>query len=294
MLHDLLRQAVRHLARAGVAETARAQRDAGVAGQLFHAPVVERRALPVVKADRHRAAALEGIRRAVQVYQRLPAAVAHGGQPVDQPAGQAGDPFVDLVNAHRLQVAQADLDRRDVQVIHRAVFETGLAGDQVMPVPLHRGDGDGATGVPGPDQLCQRGAAGQQAAHPGRIPEHLVEGDGHEIWLPAGQVETVAGDEGCRVDQHVPPFGAGSGNQLKRVLHAAEIGLRRKGKQVVRAGAGQVQVVVNLTQIQAQFRGDDGQIGELGAFLAGILPNPVDRIVVVESQQVVVAGAKRV
>ena len=56
----------------------------------------------------------------------------------------------------------------------------------------------------GRSQLGQRFAPHQQAAQPGRIAEHLVEGEGDEIRMPPAQVEPVGRHEGGGIEQDIP------------------------------------------------------------------------------------------
>ena len=202
-----------------------------------------------------------------------------------QPSGEAAHAGLDQVDADLLEVAQADLDRRNAQVVERAVLESRFPLRQHVHRALHGGEIDGAAGEPGPPQLRQRGVADEQAAHAGGIAEHLVEGDRHEVGPHGTQVEAVGGHEGGCVEQHVPAGGLGLPDQRQRMLHAREIGLRRKSQQVVAPRLG-------LRQLRGHGRGVDAQVGscqwrvvDAGALGARELAHAVDRVVVVGRHQ---------
>ncbi|MCU0510767.1 MAG: hypothetical protein MUC34_20855 [Anaerolineae bacterium] len=179
--HDLRAKPVSDLARAGVAEAAGAEGDAAVVGEFLDAAVVDGAAVAVVEGHGHGAAARFEAARAVDLDERLPGVVVERGEAVDQPARQRHDAVVDGVDADGGEVAQADLDRGDVEVVDRAVLEPCFAGDEVVPVALDGGNGDGAARVPGAPEPVERLATGEERAHAGGVAEHLVEGEGHEV-----------------------------------------------------------------------------------------------------------------
>ena len=76
------------------------------------------------------------------------------------------------------------LDRRDGEVVDRAVLEAGRAGGEVVAVGLDRRDRDRPASEPRPAQLAQRPPPCDQRADAGRVAEHLVEGKGHEVRVP--------------------------------------------------------------------------------------------------------------
>ena len=87
-------------------------------------------------------------------------AVLQRQQLFQHPARQAADTFGDHLHADGLQMAQPDFDRRDGQVIQRAVFESGLARGEHVRLALHGGKVDGAAGEPRPPQFRQRQVCG--------------------------------------------------------------------------------------------------------------------------------------
>ena len=121
------RDAQGDFAGAGVAEAAGAQRDILAVGGGFDGAVIQGAVLGVEEVDRHGAAAGFGVGWAVNAHQRDAAAVLHRGQVVQQPAGQAAHPLFNGLYADGFDMAQADFNRRDVEVIYRAVFKGGVA-----------------------------------------------------------------------------------------------------------------------------------------------------------------------
>ena len=90
--------------------------------------------------------------------------MAQRQQLLDQPAGKTHHPRVDHLDADRLDPFEADLDRRQAQIIDRAILKPGRAGCQVMAERHHRGKGDRAAGVPGAMQLLDGDLARDQQA----------------------------------------------------------------------------------------------------------------------------------
>ena len=198
-------------------------------------------------------------------------------QRLEQPAAEARDPLRDRVDADLLEVAQADLHRRDPEVVHGAVLEAGVAGVRHDHVALHvRGD-DGAAAEPRPLQALERPAPDDQRAQARRVAEHLVEGDRDEVRLPHRQVEPARRRERGAVQEHVPAPLMGQVDPLQRMLDAREVGLRGIGEE---AGAvGLVEVIGEL--VHAQLGRLDRHVRRRGAPRAGELPEAVDRVVVV-------------
>src|SRR3954464_4649532 len=85
-------------------------------------------------------------------------------QLLEQPRTQAGDAFVDHVDADALEVFQSDLDRRKVEVVDRAVLERREAVRRPMPVALHGDRDDRAAGEPRSLELRERLLPREQAA----------------------------------------------------------------------------------------------------------------------------------
>ena len=67
--------------------------------------------------------------------------------------------------------------------IDRAVLERGLVVGEPVKAALHAGPPDRAAGKPRAAQPGKRVPPGQQAADPGRVAEHLVPAQGHELRL---------------------------------------------------------------------------------------------------------------
>ena len=134
--HVLFRQVLGGLAGAGVAEAAASQRD----------PLLGR---PVPRCGGSRAACRPDRRNSSR---SVPPRIDRGrwsvrcapcGRPLawrsacssrEQPPGEAADARLDGLDADPLEVAQADFDRRDAQVVQRAVLEPGLARRQHVAV----------------------------------------------------------------------------------------------------------------------------------------------------------------
>jgi hypothetical protein len=130
---------------------------------------------------------------------------------------------VDRLEPDPLEVAQADLDRGQVEEVEGAVLEVGGTRRRLVPLALDEGGDDRAAREPGSLELGERVAAGEQAADAGRPAEHLVEGEGDEIGMPAEEVEPAGGDVGGRVEQDVPAVVMGLLDPGERVLDAGEV-----------------------------------------------------------------------
>jgi hypothetical protein len=94
---------------------------------------------------------------------------------------------------------------------------------RLVPLALHEGGDDRAAREPGPLELGERVAAGEQGADAGRPAEHLVEGERDEVGVPTGEVEPIAGDVGGGVEQHVPTLGVRLVDPGQWVLNAGEV-----------------------------------------------------------------------
>ncbi len=152
---------------------------------------------------------------------------------LEQPAGEALHARVNEIDADRADVAQPALHGRQVQVVDGAVLERGGVGREIVRVRLHRGDLNRPSRKPRPAQLREHRLAHEQAADPGRVAEHLVEGERDEVRPASRQVEPVCGNERRGVEDHVPSGGMRFVDDLHRVLHAAEIRLRGVGEELV-------------------------------------------------------------
>src|SRR5262249_61341261 len=110
----------------------------------------------VVRTDevyRNRRPAAVGTGRAVDADDGRPVAVAQGGQLLQQPAGEAHDPGMDGLDAHRTDVVKADADSGDAQVVDGPVLEAGRSRSQVETPAgrfrrSHRIAGDCTAGAP--------------------------------------------------------------------------------------------------------------------------------------------------
>jgi len=292
--HDVRPQPVRHFARARVAEAAGADGNPLVIRQLFDPPVIHRPAVPIIESHGDRAAPGRQVARAVNLHQRPAGVVPERGQRVDEPSREAHHALVDQVHPHGRQVAQSHLDGRDVEIVDRAVLKARFARRQEVAVTLHRRDRDRAAGIPGAPQPRQRRFARQQAPCAGRVAEHLVEREGHEVRQPARQVQPVGRCERRGIHQHVPAQGLRLPDQFERVLRAREVGLRGKREEIRCAPVDPLQLRVQPVHVDAQLRRDDGDVGEGGALVPRELPDAVHRVVVVEGEQVAAALRERV
>ena len=208
----------------------------------------------------------------------------HPAEALKQPSGQHRHSLVDQVDADAADPVDPGRHVGDRQEVHRAVLEPGLVVEHPVPAALRAGREDRAAGEPRTAQPGERVPPRQQAAHSGREPEHLVPAHGHELGPHRGQVQPVRAQESRRVEQHVVPVVLGLPHPAQRVLHAAEVGLRRVGEQ---PGPG----AVTLVERGGHVRGADPQLGpaqpgirDVGAARLRVLPDPVDRVVVVGRQ----------
>ena len=195
--------------------------------------LVDDAAVRMQEVEGDRAAAALPRRRPVHARGRAAVRVPQPLQRLEHPRAEALDPPRDRVDADPLDVAQADLDRRDAEVVDGAVLEQRVAGERHDHVALDvRGD-HRAAAEPGALQPLERRAPREQRAEPGRVAEHLVEGDRDEVRLPHRQVEPARRHERGGVQDHVPAALLGRRDPLERVLDAGEVGLRRVGEEVV-------------------------------------------------------------
>src|SRR5690349_1524945 len=112
-------------------------------------------------------------------------------------------------DANGLQPVEADLDCRNVQIIHCPIFETCSARAEIEAMAFicrgaDRRKRDGATGKPGSSQAVECLTADDQRADAGGIAEHFVEGDRHEIRSVATEVQSIGRYESSRIEQGVP------------------------------------------------------------------------------------------
>ena len=132
----------------------------------------------------------------------------------------------------------------------------------------------------------QRLAPGQECAGTGGIAEHLVEGERDEVGLHLGEVKPVGRGESRRVQQDLPAFCPRQGDPLERMLHTAEVRLRRIGEEPgVSPGRG-LQVMAHQTLVQAQIGVAHRHVDDLRAVSPRILTNAVDGVVIVVGKQI--------
>ncbi len=87
---------------------------------------------------------------------------------------------------------------------------------------------------PRPSQLLHRRLSYQQASDAGWITKHLVKRNRDEFRLHHAEIEPRGRHKRSRIQQHIPTFVMGVVDQLERMSHTGEVGLRGKGKQLVR------------------------------------------------------------
>jgi hypothetical protein len=126
------------------------------------------------------------------------------------------------------------------------------------------------------------------------VTEDLVERDRHEIRLEMRQIEARGGDEGGGVEQHVPAFRLRPPDPIEGMLHRREIGLRGVGEQVVPTRAGRLPSLLQLRFGHTHVWQRDRDVGHLCAPGVREFADAVDRIVVIESQQVAVFLPERI
>src|ERR1700722_20288106 len=101
-----------------------------------------------------------------------------------------------------------------------------------MRLSLYRSEIHSSTGEPRTLQVWQRGAANEECADTRWMPEHLVEGDRHEIGLNGCEIQARCGHKGGGIEQHAPSFPLRPCHEFERMFHAGKIGLRRKRKKI--------------------------------------------------------------
>ena len=161
---------------------------------------------------------------------------------------------------------------------------------------LHRGDGDRASGEPRPAKLRERVAAGDECAYAGRVAEHLVEGGDCEVGLDCREVEPVGGHERGGVEHDVPALRTRDLDPFERVLHAAEVRLRRVGEQPRGTGiaAARIESAHHEVFVEPKIRLANRYVGDICTATTCELADPVDGVVVVVAEQVARAGLERV
>ena len=92
-----------------------------------------------------------------------PFAVPQPAEHLEQGGAERLDVRVDRVDPDPLEVAQADLDRRQGEEVHRPVLEVRRARGRLVPLALHERGHDRAAREPGPLEHGERLAAGERA-----------------------------------------------------------------------------------------------------------------------------------
>jgi len=100
--------------------------------------------------------------------------------------------------------------------------------------------------------------------------------------------------KGCRIQQHIPSQFVRALDPLERMLDRREIGLRRVGEQVRHLWIKAAQVCIQDSLINAHVRKEQRNIGHLPLARMRELAYPVDRVVIVECQQVSATRPKRI
>ena len=160
-----------------------------------------------------------------------------------------------------------------------------MARNQSVTGSGHRGDRDRAPGEPGPDELGQGVAAGDQRPHPGRVPEHLVERQRDEVDVAIVEVQRVGRSERRCVPQHPPAVR----DLRQRVLHPGVVGLGGQREQAGRSREGAQQSVL----VESKVGGEDRHVGDRRPGPVRVLADPVDRVVVVGAEHQGSVGAER-
>jgi hypothetical protein len=104
------------------------------------------------------------------------------------------------------------------------------------------------------------------------------------------EIEPVGGHIGGRVEQHVIAVRLRERHPAERMLHAGEIALRRKGEQAAPGAQRRLYGVrrdAQLGHVERDVRGRQPAC-------PGVLPDPVDRVVVVGREDEAGAGLERI
>jgi hypothetical protein len=161
------------------------------------------------------------------------------------------------------------------------------------PAPLDVGGDHRATAEPRTPESPERRTPCEQGAHTGRVAEHLVERDRDEVRLPHRQVEPAGRHERGGVDDHVPASRLGQRDPVERVLDAGEVRLRWVREQVVAVGGDVVEIALEQPVRNPKIRRLERHIRRPGALRPRKLADPIDRVVVIERGQELVAAPKR-
>ena len=154
---------------------------------------------------------------------------------LQQPLGQAPHARLDRVDADRREVAQANLDGGNRQVVERAVLEARFAGREDVATALARWRSSRC-------RPANQGAAAFEARRCAPADTRRRSDSrtscrtrcSTKSGRTARRSRRLVGHERRRVEQHVPPARVRLVDELERMLHAGEIRLRGKREQIVR------------------------------------------------------------
>jgi hypothetical protein len=134
-------------------------------------------------------------------------------------------------------------------------------------------------------QLRQGGVPHEQTADTGRISEHLVKRDRHEIGLHSGEIQPIGWDERRRIEQHVPAAGMRALDPVQRVLDAREVGLRRVREKVRTRWIRLIEQPGETIFVEPQIGQGERCVVDGGCAGLRELADAVDRVVIVEGEE---------
>jgi len=104
----------------------------------------------------------------------------------------------------------------------------------------------------------------------------------------------VGGSKSRSIKQHIPTRCVGFMNPLQGVLYGRKIRLRWISEEMITALIRMIKILDKMIFVYAHSGWQHGKIGNPGSFRLRVLSYPVDRIVIVKSQQISTLFAKRV
>lgn len=232
--------------------------------------------------------------RSVNMDEGLAVAMLKRLQLIQQPAGEGGDTLMNSAVTDACQMIQPESHGWNVKEIQGAVLKAGGCIGRIVFSASNGGYRRGAAGKPAAVELFDLFATRKQNAATGGVAKHFVKGNWNEIGFPQAEIQLVGGHKGSRIQQHIPAQLLGAGDPGQVVLDAGEVGLGGVGEQVGALPIDLLQSHCELFFVQAQVRQYDGDISDLSAFGKRILADTVDRVVVVEGEQVAAACPERV
>src|SRR5258708_6930088 len=277
---------------AGITKAARAQRELGLVRSLVALSLIND--VPMrsenIECDGRSAPVI--VVGTIPLHQRHSVAMVQGQEVVKQAARQTPHPFMDHLHANGHQMSEADGYRREIEVVDCSIFKCCLAFDHLMPLALDASCPDGTSGKPGALQFGQCRFAYQQTADARRVAEHFIERDRHKIGMPFEEIQSIGWREGSAIHEHIPPSCMGLFNPLQWVLYTAEVGLGRVGKQVKVLRTSLIESMNQLSLVHTEVRSYNRHICEGCPFRFGKLADAVDRVVVIEGEQVLPTRSK--